>query len=104
MIELDEAQWQGDDGKWYARFEIAESLPPDNDEPEETIRRLLDAIEALDGGARLLWTTCSLREFNIGYDSGDEPWAFNNGLSAETLKRIADVGGSLRITIYPYRP
>ena len=44
-----------------------------------------------------------LREFNIGYDCGEEPWAFNQGLSAETLRRVAAVKASLRWTLYPDR-
>ncbi len=43
------------------------------------------------------------REFNIGYDCGAEPWAFNQGLSAHLLGRMATAGASLRVTIYPDR-
>jgi hypothetical protein len=39
--------------------------------------------------------------FNIGYDCGAEPWAFNQGLTAELLGRMAATGASLRITLYP---
>ena len=46
---------------------------------------------------------CTTREFNLGYDCGAEPWAFNQGLSSELLGRIAAVGASLRLTIYPDR-
>jgi hypothetical protein len=62
---------------------------------------MLDAIEAIDEPAKELWRACTKREFNIGYDCGDEPWAFNNGLSNRTLDRIARLGASLRITLYP---
>jgi len=93
---------QGNDGRWYSTLEVnSGELETD---PERTIRAMLDAIEALDGEAKQLWAECSKREFNIGYDCGDEPWAFNQGLSNATLQRMAAMGATLRITIYPERP
>jgi len=96
---------QQDGGElWYATLEIsANSHDARMLEPEATILVMLDAIEALDGEAKELWSACSKREMNIGYDCGDVPWAFNNRLANSTLRRIADVGTSLRITLYPYR-
>lgn len=92
---------QGTDGQWYSLLEITTDL--EKYEPEETIRVMLDAIEGLEVESKQLWAECSKREFNIGYDCGDEPWAFNNGLARATLERMASVGASLRITLYPYR-
>ncbi len=99
---------QGADGRWYCTLEIEDCIARPGYEPEQTIRVMLSAIEAVlapEGDARAaeLWRTCTLREFNIGYDCGDEPWAFNQGLSNETLRRIAACGGTLRWTIYPVR-
>ena len=72
----------GDDGLFYVRCD------GDNDtEPEANIARLLDAIDTLTDGARELWNRCSKREFNVGYDCGDEPWSFNQGLSNFVLRR-----------------
>jgi hypothetical protein len=92
---------QGGDGLWYSILEIRNDAEPD--EPETTICVMLDAIEAIDGEAKEIWLNCIKREFNVGYDCGDEPWAFNNGLTNATLKRMASVGASFRITLYPYR-
>ena len=88
---------RGDDGLWYGTFETDEDFGT----PEPTIQRLLDAIESLATPEKSVWLQCTLREFNIGYDCGDEPWAFNNGISSATLGRIANLGASLRITLYP---
>jgi len=92
---------RGDDGLWYSRLEV--NICGESDEPETTLRTMLDAIEALDRDVKNQWDKCQQREFNIGYDCGDEPWAFNNGLSNSTLSRIASLGATLRITLYPYR-
>jgi hypothetical protein len=88
---------QRDDTMWYATLETEEQFT----QPEPNITALLSAIESLDGQARELWSACTSREFNIGYDCGDEPWAFNHQLTPATLARIAALGVSLRITLYP---
>lgn len=93
---------QSSDGIWYSTLEVTNDVEPD--EPETTVRVMLDAIESIDGAAREIWKTCSKREFNIGFDCGDEPWAFNNGLTDSTIKRMAGVDTSLRITLYPPKP
>jgi hypothetical protein len=89
-----------DDGQFHATLETEESYT----EPDANIAAMLTAIEALPSTMRHLWDACTKREFNIGYDCGDEPWAFNQGLSNETLRRIAQCGCTLRITLYPNRP
>lgn len=87
--------WQ--DGSWSAQFGAAHGFP----EPDQDIAATLTAIEALDEPSRSLWAACTSRDFNIGYDCGDEPWAFNQQLSAATLARIGQVGAGIIITIYP---
>jgi hypothetical protein len=86
--------WQG---LWSATIGAGESFP----EPDPYIAAMLTAIERLDEPARKLWDACTTREFNIGYDCGDTPRAFHQELSSATLARMAQVGASLVITIYP---
>jgi hypothetical protein len=88
---------RGEDGLWYATFETADQY----EVLETSVSAMLDAIESLGDDARELWSECSRREFNAGYDCGDEPWAFNDGLTNETLFRAAALGAALRITLYP---
>jgi hypothetical protein len=88
-----------DDGLWYACLETDHQYV----EPEPNIDAMVAAVESLPPTLRATWDGCSKREFNIGYDCGDEPWSFNQGLSAELLGRMATSGGSLRITLYPDR-
>lgn len=71
------------------------------EEPEPNIAAMVAVIETLQEPLRSVWSRCTLREFNIGFDCGAEPWAFNQGLSSELLGRIAAVGASLRVTLYP---
>lgn len=88
---------QDQDGAWCATFE-AEG---EDCQPEAHIATMLAAIEALPPSLRAIWDACMLREFNLGYDCGNEPWAFNQGLTANTLGRMATLGTALRITLYP---
>jgi hypothetical protein len=87
-------------GLWYATFETNDSC----EEPEHSIVLMLTAVEALDDSQRGAWCACAVREFNVGYESGDGPWAFNQVVSVDTLRRMADAGAGLRITLYPPAP
>lgn len=90
---------RGDDGLWYATFETEAQ----HAEPEANIAAMLAVVESCAEPLRSVWYGCIRREFNIGYDCGAEPWAFNQALSAELLGRIAAAGASLRVTLYPDR-
>ena len=88
---------QRDDGRWHATLETNRTFR----EPEPNIAAFLEVIESFEGHTRELWLACESRELNIGYDCGDEPWAFSHGLSAAALARMAALSISLRITLYP---
>jgi hypothetical protein len=90
---------QGNDGQWWVTFETKKY----HAEPEPNISAMLAVVETLPGALRLVWDNCKLREINIGYDCGAEPWAFSQGLSSALLGRMAAVGVSLRFTLYPDR-
>jgi len=90
---------KGEDGLWHATFEVLDQCT----EPEPNIAEMVTAVESFTEPHLSMWRGCTLREFNIGYDCGAEPWAFNQGLSCELLGRMAAIGASLRLTIYPDR-
>jgi hypothetical protein len=88
---------QEDDGLWYAILETDEQF----DEPEPNIAAMLSVIEQFDQPMQEAWHSLKLRRFNIGYDCGNKPWAFNQGMSNPLLQRIAKAGASVRVTLYP---
>ena len=94
--------WERSEGIWEATCESSRDTLSEN--AETTILELLESIENLDAESRKAWLGCSRREFNLGYDCGDEPWAFNNAVSVESLARMAALGIAMRMTIYPVRP
>jgi hypothetical protein len=83
-------------GEWHAILESGAEYS----DPEATIVALLQTLDQLPTAEHRTWQTLSRREFNIGYACGQLPWGFNQGLSNLLLQRIAQVGGSLRITLY----
>ncbi len=89
----------GEDGLWYATFETDEQ----HNEPESSIAAMIAVAEALQEPLQSVWSRCSRREFNIGFDCGGEPWGFNHGLSSGLLGRVAAVGASLRVALSPDR-
>jgi hypothetical protein len=95
------------DGLWYATFEVNDPSPCGANPahvPENAIAAMLSVVESIPEPLKRIWAACTRRQFDIGYDCGSKPWAFNQGLSAELLGRIAAVGASLRITLYPEKP
>jgi hypothetical protein len=88
---------QHDDGTWAATLETEESFT----EPEASITRMLDALDLLLPEHKAVWSRCAVKEFDIGYVCGSEPWAFNQSLSNAALARITALNASLRWTLYP---
>jgi len=88
-----------DNGLWRATFETDD----DHSEPESNIAAILAVSESLSKELRLIWDSCTQKEFNVGYDCGSSPWAFNEGLSANLVGRMVAAGVSFRVTLYPDR-
>ncbi len=74
------------------------------DEADSLINFFCVLVEGLDDEAVSIWNSAFRKEFNIGYQSGLEPSHFESNIRNSTLKRIADLGASIKITIYPPRP
>ncbi len=72
-----------------------------NNALNETLRRFCTLIESLPAAAAALWKKVRRREFNIGFDSGAKGPAFNIAIAPEIITRIAKLGGSIAVTIYP---
>ncbi|MFO1023351.1 MAG: hypothetical protein U0903_22065 [Planctomycetales bacterium] len=92
VLRVDQEQ-----GHWTAWFEA----DVDADEPAGHITALLEAIEAFPEVHRETWDGCKTREFDMGFDCGDRPWAFHQEISAGLVNRIASMNASLRVTLYP---
>jgi len=69
--------------------------------PDAIIMGLTQVIKALPEPARHLWNTASERRFDIGCDSPSGPRALALALKPTTVAAIAEVNGTIAITIYP---
>jgi hypothetical protein len=69
---------------------------------EAAAKDLLDQIEGLRGEARRCWKQAHRRVFDIGLQAPASGRPFEEvRLTAETLRRIAAVGGQIQVTVYP---
>ena len=68
-----------------------------------TIRALVDAIEALSPPARRAWATAAMREFNVGVELASGEDSVELAIDAETVQRVAALGGRIAFTAYPAR-
>ena len=84
-------------GHHRASFEVA-GLAAD---PEALLNHFCMFAEALPEPARAIWDRCSKKVFDIGYESGTDAPAFRSELRAQTVNRVAALGASIVVTIYP---
>lgn len=77
------------------------SIAGGSEDADATINSLCTLIEQLPGDVREIWDGCCSRIFDIGYESGKAPQTFRSEIRAATIQRVAKLGASVVITIYP---
>ena len=68
---------------------------------DEIINAFCDLVENLSKEVREIWEGCCSRVFDIGYESGPSPQNFRSEIRTSTIQRVAAIGASIVITIYP---
>jgi hypothetical protein len=86
-------------GYHHASFAIAGS----RDGVDEAINYFCSLVESLPTEAREMWDGCCSRILDIGYESGATPTDCRSEIRASTIRRVAEIGASIVITIYPLR-
>jgi hypothetical protein len=87
-----------DDSRWLIRNAYV------GENAEKAAKHLLGHIAKLKGKALASWKQAR-RTFDIGVRAGGAGRAFEEvQLSADTLRRIATVGGRIQVTVYPAEP
>ena len=66
------------------------------------INEFCNLLENLSEESRRIWNKCHRKEFDIGFQCGNTPKSFNTRIRAETIKRCAELGATIEITVYPY--
>lgn len=75
-----------------------------SNDPDALLAEFCDLVEQLPEPARRLWDEATKRDFNFGFDSGLEPHWSHWTLSAESVARVAAIGGSITMTVYAVPP
>jgi hypothetical protein len=70
------------------------------DDADAAMVRLIQLVLRLPAVQRKVWDEAAKKSFNIGIKAGTDPHMLEIGLRAETIRSIADVGGSIVITVY----
>ena len=73
----------------------------DNTGADHVISSLCTLVEQMPKEVREIWDGCVSRVFDIGYESGSSPQNFRSEIRASTIQRVAEIGASVVITIYP---
>ena len=84
-------------GYQHASFEI----PGSTAGADEVINSFCTLVEQLPKEVREIWDGCCARELDIGYESGTTAQNFKSEIRASTIQRVARIGASIAITIYP---
>ena len=84
-------------GHFLATFETDKP----REDADAAIAYFCNLVDNLSEEGRRGWDSAFLKIFDIGYDGGDAPPAFQSDLRPETLAAASRIGASLRITIYP---
>jgi hypothetical protein len=65
------------------------------------ITSFCNLIENLSPESKLIWGKCHSKRFDAGFESGDFPRSYKTEIRADTIERVAKLGASIAITIYP---
>lgn len=84
-------------GYQHASFSIAGG----SSDADATIDFFCTLVECLPKDVREVWDGCCSRIFDIGYESGTSPQNFQSVIRAATIQRVAKIGASVVVTIYP---
>ena len=72
--------------------------------PDIQIADFCDKIMGFKDDAQSVWNGAYRRTFNVGYEIDDSSECFRSELAPETMERIARVGASVIVAIYPQAP
>ncbi len=68
--------------------------------PEQTVAHVCDLLEGLSPPVRRIWDQCTRRVVDVAFESGTTPNSVTYTLPAELVRRVADLGLAIAVTIY----
>ena len=87
---------------FFARFECVDG--GDEYDADEVIQKFCGIVEGLDESGERDWESADRRVFDVGYQAtdGSDRWATE--LKNPTLLRVAKLGATVALTVYPVEP
>lgn len=82
--------------RYSAHLELAGSTRS----ADSTIRAFCTLIRALPKTERGLWNGAKTREFSVGVQAGQQPFACDFRIEAQTVKSVAELGAVIVLTVY----
>jgi hypothetical protein len=67
---------------------------------DEAVAFYCSILEKLSDPAKILWRQCTRRVLDIAFASGTEPKCETYQLPEELVRRVADLGMSIAVTVY----
>ena len=92
----------GENGSGYDTAYLSVTSPVSEKDADGVIASFCYLIENLSPEVRRVWDGCCKRIFDAGFSSGVLPRSYRTEIRADTIKRVADLGASIVITIYPH--
>jgi hypothetical protein len=68
--------------------------------PERTVSHVCGLLEGLSPAARRAWDQCTRRVVDLAFESGTEPTCVTYTLPADLVRRAADLGLAIAVTLY----
>ena len=73
-------------------------------DPDAQIVAFCDTVEHFEDQPKAIWDGAYRKTFNLGYEIDPTESCFRSELKPETVQRIAKLGASVLVSIYPAQP
>ncbi len=91
-------------GEWAEHYRAVFEIAGSHAAANEDIGYFCSLIDSLEGKAKDLWQAAYSREFDVGFESGVQGERAYVSVQSAIVKRVAEVGASISITLYPGDP
>lgn len=79
---------------WFGSFETCETSE------DAIVNQYYQLVNRLPQHLRKLWDSASKRVFDVGFEAVGSTKAFQSSLTQESVIKLAEIGGSITISIY----
>ena len=88
-------------GKWGGHFRAVFEIKEIHSSANETIDFFCTLVDGFNEHEQKIWANCFSKVFDIGYEASLTNESYVTVLRPEVIKRVAETGASIAITIYP---